>query len=41
MVKGAMKLPIPNPHGGEIRVAMVKAILDETGISREEWLAAD
>ena len=41
MIKGAMKLPIPNPHGGEIRIAMVKAILEETGISREEWLAAD
>ena len=36
-----MKLPIANPHGGELQVAMVKAILEETGISRAEWLTAD
>jgi predicted RNA binding protein YcfA (HicA-like mRNA interferase family) len=40
MVRGAMKLPIPNPHGGVLSVGMVSEILRETGISREEWLAA-
>lgn len=40
MVHGAMKLPIPNPHGGVLSVGMVSEILKETGISREEWLAA-
>lgn len=40
MVRGAMKLPIPNPHGGELSVGMVSVILKETGISREDWLAA-
>jgi predicted RNA binding protein YcfA (HicA-like mRNA interferase family) len=41
MVKGAMKLPIPNPHGGVLSVGMVSEILKETGISHEEWLSAN
>src|ERR1039457_5809846 len=41
MVKGAMKLPFPNPHGGVLSVGMVSEILKETGISREEWLSAN
>jgi predicted RNA binding protein YcfA (HicA-like mRNA interferase family) len=41
MVRGAMKLPIPNPHGGVLGVGMVSEILKETEISREEWLSAD
>lgn len=40
MVKGAMKLPIPNPHGGVLTVGMVSEILKETGIRREEWISA-
>jgi predicted RNA binding protein YcfA (HicA-like mRNA interferase family) len=40
MIYGAMKLPVPNPHGGVLSVGMVSEILKETGISREEWLAA-
>jgi predicted RNA binding protein YcfA (HicA-like mRNA interferase family) len=40
MVRGAMKLPVPNPHGGVLGVGMVNEILKETEISREEWLSA-
>ena len=40
MVKGSMKLPIPNPHGGDIGVGMLREILNETGVSREEWQQA-
>ena len=40
MACGAMKLPIPNPHGGVLSVGMVNEILKETEISREEWLSA-
>jgi predicted RNA binding protein YcfA (HicA-like mRNA interferase family) len=40
MVRGAMKLPIPNPHGGVLGVGMVSEILRETEISREDWLSA-
>lgn len=38
MVKGRIQLTIPNPHGGVIGVNLLKIILDEAGISREEWL---
>lgn len=40
MVRGAMKLPVPNPHGGVLSVGMVSEILKETEISREDWLSA-
>ena len=39
MVKGSIQLSIPNPHGGkDIGVNLLKIILAEAGISREEWL---
>ncbi len=39
MVKGEFQLTLPNPHGsGEIGVNLLKVILDEAGISRNEWL---
>lgn len=38
MVKGAMKLPIPNPHGSrEISVGKLREILNEIGVNRDEW----
>ena len=40
MVHGAMKLPIPNPHGGILSVGRVSEILRETGIDRQDWLRA-
>lgn len=39
MVKGPVQLTIPNPHGGrEIGVNLLKIVLGEAGISREDWL---
>jgi hypothetical protein len=38
MVKGELKLTIPNPHRQEIGVPLLKEILNRAGISREEWL---
>ena len=39
MVRGNVQLTIPNPHGGrEIGVSLLKMILDEAAISRDEWL---
>ena len=38
MVKGRVQLTIPNPHTGAIGVQLLKLILQETGISRDEWL---
>ncbi len=41
MVKGSVQLTIPNPHGGGgIGVNLLKMILNEAGISRDEWLTA-
>ena len=41
MVKGNIQLTIPNPHGGNaIGVGLLKMLLNEAGISRDEWLNA-
>ena len=41
MVKGSVQLTIPNPHGKkEIGVNLLKLLLNEAGISRDEWLNA-
>jgi len=38
MVRDEFRLTIPNPHGSDIGVPLLKEILDRAGISREEWL---
>lgn len=38
MTKAELKLTIPNPHGQDISVDLLKEILDRAGITREEWL---
>jgi predicted RNA binding protein YcfA (HicA-like mRNA interferase family) len=41
MIKGDIQLTLPNPHGRkDIGVNLLKIILNEAGISREEWLKA-
>lgn len=40
MIRGVMKFPVPNLHGGVLSVGMISEILRETGINRSEWLAA-
>jgi hypothetical protein len=37
MIKGQLRLTIPNPHQGEISVDLLGKILKQAGISREEW----
>jgi predicted RNA binding protein YcfA (HicA-like mRNA interferase family) len=37
MVKGQIKLYIPNPHQGEISRDLLTRILRQAGISREDW----
>ncbi len=37
MERGTTKLPIPNPHGGDIGVGLLKRILREAKITAEEW----
>jgi len=37
MVKGDLVLTIPNPHRQEIGVDLLRRILRQAGISRQEW----
>jgi HicA toxin of bacterial toxin-antitoxin, len=39
MVKGTHQLMLPNPHRGDIRPNLLKRLLDQAGITREEWEA--
>jgi hypothetical protein len=38
MVKGDRQLTIPNPHRGDIGANLLKIVLNEAGISRNEWI---
>ncbi|MDM7935682.1 MAG: type II toxin-antitoxin system HicA family toxin [Methanothrix sp.] len=41
MVKGDIRVVIPNPHRGrDIGARLLAQILKEAGISREDWLSA-
>lgn len=37
MTKGEQMLTIPNPHRGDIGVDLLAKILQQAGISREDW----
>ena len=37
MVKGEIKLMIPNPHGEDISVDLLIRILRQGGVSKEDW----
>ena len=37
MIKGDLRLRIPNPHQGEIGKELLSRILKQAGISREDW----
>lgn len=37
MVRGELRLAIPNPHPGGIGVNLLGRILRQAGVSREEW----
>ncbi|MFN8499946.1 MAG: type II toxin-antitoxin system HicA family toxin [Anaerolineae bacterium] len=37
MVKGELRLRIPNPHAGDIDRNLLVDILRQAGISRDEW----
>lgn len=38
MVKGTHKLRVPNPHSKDISVGLLKKVLSQADISRDEWL---
>ncbi len=37
MQRGQLKVPLPNPHRGDISVNLLLRILQRAGVSREEW----
>ena len=37
MVKGEIKLYIPNPHRGDVSRGLLAKILRQAGIERDEW----
>jgi len=37
MVKGSLKLRVPNPHGEDISQDLVSRILRQAGINSTEW----
>ncbi len=37
MMKGNLKLVIPNPHEADISTGLLKRLLNQANISREEW----
>lgn len=37
MIKGKLKIHIPNPHQGDISAALVSEILRQAGISKRDW----
>jgi predicted RNA binding protein YcfA (HicA-like mRNA interferase family) len=40
MLRGTVRLVIPNPHRGDISVDLIKKILRQGEIDREDWLSA-
>lgn len=41
MVRNSRKVRLPNPHGGDIPVGLLRQILNVAGVSREQWLGQD
>ena len=37
MIRGQLRLVLPNPHQGEISMALLTRILRQAGIDREDW----
>ena len=37
LVRGDVRLPVPNPHAGDIGPGLLKRILNEAAVNREEW----
>jgi HicA toxin of bacterial toxin-antitoxin, len=37
MQRGRLKVRIPNPHQGDISIALLKRILEEADVTWQEW----
>ena len=41
MRRGNLTIIIPNPHQGDISVGLLRRILQQANVSKEEWLGED
>lgn len=41
MIRGDIRLILPNPHRNDIGVNLLSRILNQAGVSREEWEAVE
>lgn len=41
MRRGDLTVIIPNPHEGDIGVGLLRRILRQAGVTREEWLGEE
>ncbi|MBL8291209.1 MAG: type II toxin-antitoxin system HicA family toxin [Bryobacterales bacterium] len=41
MVRGDLRVPVPNPHEGDIGIELLGRILRIAGISRDDWEHAE
>jgi predicted RNA binding protein YcfA (HicA-like mRNA interferase family) len=39
MIRGSLKVRVPNAHEGDIAQALLKEILRQAGISEENWIS--
>ena len=39
MLRGALRIAVPNPHDGQISINLLARILRQAGILREDWEA--
>jgi hypothetical protein len=37
MCKGSLKVRVPNPHGSDVDWSLTRRILQQAGISADEW----
>ncbi len=37
MARGSLLVRIPNPHGSDIGIGLLKEVLSQAGISKREW----
>ena len=38
MSRGEIDVRVPNPHDGDISIDLLKRILEQAGVKRDEWL---
>ncbi len=39
MARGGLLVRIPNPHGSDIGIGLLKEVLKQAGVSKSEWEA--